>query len=80
MADEAAPANYRALSADGKKATSTTNESYSVTGGGDMADNVDIRKVFEAIAKIIGDREHVDITVVAIHKKGEQQNTKEETA
>ena len=37
---------------------------------------MDISKVFNAIAKIIGDREHVKIHVVSIEKK----KTEEETA
>lgn len=38
---------------------------------------LDIQKVFEAIAYIIGKREHMDITVTAIRKKDEPT---EETA
>lgn len=38
---------------------------------------IDVNKVFEAIAKIVGAREHVDIKVVAVRRKDE---TKEETA
>lgn len=41
-----------------------------------MADQLDVRKAFEAIAKIIGDREGVEIKVVAVREK-EKENTKE---
>lgn len=38
---------------------------------------IDVNKVFEAIAKIIGAREHMDIKVVSVKRKEE---AKEETA
>lgn len=38
---------------------------------------IDVNKVFEAIAKIVGAREHMDIKVVSVKRKEE---TKEETA
>lgn len=46
-----------------------------------MPDNaepkIDVNKVFEAIAKIISAREHMDIKVVSVRKK---DDAKEETA
>lgn len=44
-----------------------------------MSENkLDVRKAFEAIAQIIGDREHVEIVVKSIKEK--EPETKEETA
>lgn len=44
-----------------------------------MADKVDVKRAFEAIARIISEREHIPITVTGIKKK-EENETKEETA
>lgn len=45
-----------------------------------MADKVDVRKVFQAIADIIGDREGVKIEVVSVRKKTEEEREKEQNA
>ena len=42
-----------------------------------MADTINVRRAFEAIARILSDREHVEITVKEIIKKDE---TEEEPA
>lgn len=39
-----------------------------------MADKIDARKAYEALAKIIGDREHIEIKLVSLKEK----ETKEE--
>ncbi|MEG0591643.1 MAG: hypothetical protein RR496_08395 [Lachnospiraceae bacterium] len=47
-----------------------------------MANELNIRKAFEAIAYIIGEREHVKITVTSIKKKekSEEKSQKEGSA
>lgn len=41
----------------------------------DMSENtkIDVNKAFEAIAKIIGEREHMDIKVIAVREKDKKQ-------
>lgn len=39
---------------------------------------IDVNKAFEAIARIIGAREHMDIKVISVRKRNEE--TKEDTA
>ncbi|MEG0721987.1 MAG: hypothetical protein RR446_09610, partial [Lachnospiraceae bacterium] len=66
-----------------KQATSTTSTTYNLPERGVyMANELNIRKAFEAIAYIIGEREHVKITVTSIKKKekSEEKSQKEETA
>ena len=62
--------------------TSTTSSTYNQEKGVvvRMADKVDVRRAFEAIAKIIGDREHVQITVEEIIPKEGKTTTKVDTA
>lgn len=53
-----------------KEATSTTRHTYNQPERSDsMADKIDARKAYEAIAAIIADREHVEIKLVDIRKK-----------
>lgn len=58
------------------KETSTTSITYNLPErGGDMEENrLDVQKVFEAIAYILGKRENVEITVVSVRKKPETED------
>lgn len=42
-----------------------------------MTNTLNVKKAYEALARILGERENVKITVVAIKEK---ENTKEKTA
>lgn len=45
-----------------------------------VENQLDIRKAYEALARIIGEREHVQITVTAIKKRSEAQKDEDSTA
>ncbi len=64
-------------------ARSTTGTTYNLSErGGEMEENdackIDMHKVFNAIAQIIGAREHANIKVVDVRKR--ENNTKEGSA
>lgn len=55
-------------------ATCTTSNTYNQPGRSDnMADKIDARKAYEAIAAIIADRENVEIKLVGLKKKEETE-------